>query len=287
MALNIFTLVKSVLDETYADIPGSDPAKDAAIQKACETLSSNYGNVIAAGSKVDFGDPAVRFAYLYRYVTSHANIVYELIATESVLRSLFSSETLRAVGIGGGPGSELLGILKYAAMRAAAGKALPKFKFTLFDRAYAWGESWSDVDDKIEEENVSFKTSTIFLPLDVTDPGTYEDYKKHLDSDLFLMVYFLSEVYAQRSKCGAYFDGLLSGASPGAVFVLVDNYDSRLSDWFAEACKKHGLEILKSANMVAQLPSDEEKSALAPYYPKFGSPKLQTNIHCCIARKGS
>ena len=82
--MNCFQLIKSVLDEAYNAIPGKKAAKDAAIEEALEGLSKAYKKLLKKGC-LDYSDPARRFAYIYRYTTSHANIVYNKILGHKAL----------------------------------------------------------------------------------------------------------------------------------------------------------------------------------------------------------
>src|SRR5690606_8403969 len=137
--------------------------------------------------------------YIYRYTTSHANLVYRVIGGTSHLRQLFNNSKVTTACIGGGPGSDFLGILKYC-LRA---NKSPELKCQILDRDHAWGESWSDVDDKL---GPSFRISTVFHPVDVTSQKSWSTFTKYFNSDLFTLIYFLSEVYKYRNEAAAYFD---------------------------------------------------------------------------------
>src|SRR5262249_24497944 len=138
--MNVFQLIKTVLDEAYEAIPGSEAKKDAAISAALEKLSAQYKKLLTAGC-LDYSDPATRFAYIHRYTTSHANLVYSVCRRSRHLAALIGRDKLVLACIGGRPGSDFLGILKYCMFE---GKK-PQLKCQILDRDPAWGESWSDV----------------------------------------------------------------------------------------------------------------------------------------------
>lgn len=111
-----FELVKKVLDELYAQIPGDENTKDAAITAKLSSLRSDYGRLgtkTPTHGSIDYENPVTRFAYIYCYVTSHSNIVYSLIHQSPALQACFDAERLHVTCVGGGPGSDLVGILKY------------------------------------------------------------------------------------------------------------------------------------------------------------------------------
>lgn len=275
--MNCFQLIRSVLDEAYNAIPGKKAAKDAAIEEALGGLSKAYKNLLKKGC-LDYSDPARRFAYLYRYTTSHANIVYDKISDHKALRELFKQDRLVVSCIGGGPGSDFLGILKYC----LTNKKKVELKCQIMDRDPAWSESWSDVDDKV---NSTFRISTSYQPIDVADPTSWGKFNKHFQADLFTFIYFVSEVYAVAGKANDYFATLLAQMKPGAMLLYVDNNDSRFTEWFDGLVKKAKLEVLKSGSGVEKMPWDEDKSDLEPYFSKFGAPKLNADIAYRVIRK--
>ena len=61
-------------------------------------------------------DPAVRFAYIYKYATANANTVFDTIINIDQLKKIFDQENVKIACVGGGPGSDLLGIYKYVLM---------------------------------------------------------------------------------------------------------------------------------------------------------------------------
>src|SRR5260370_26432400 len=111
--MNCFQLVKSVLDELYEQVlyeHGNDT--DKIIKEKLAYLTATYGNLLS-DVDVDYGDSATRFAYIYRYTTAHANMVYDVIKDSEALKNIFNDETVTVSCIGGGPGSDFLGILKF------------------------------------------------------------------------------------------------------------------------------------------------------------------------------
>lgn len=140
-----FQLVRTVLDELYKRIPGSESQKDAAIKNRLQHLGHVYEN-LHLGLQVDHSDITTRFAYIYRYVTCHANLVYQMVKAAKPLRSLFDQERVKITCIGGGPGSEIIGILKYL----LEVEKNPQLRFILYDKEKVWGDCWNDVDDKLD-----------------------------------------------------------------------------------------------------------------------------------------
>ena len=133
--MTVFQIVKRVLDQEYQYLEGSPADRDKAVLNALSLLGKKYGNVLASGGP-DLSDATTRFAYIYRYSTAHANMVYEFIRSSDVLSDLFDQEALTISCVGGGPGSDLLGVLKHFLSTTKK----PKLYFYLLDKEEAWGE---------------------------------------------------------------------------------------------------------------------------------------------------
>ncbi|TWT44971.1 hypothetical protein RAS1_13910 [Phycisphaerae bacterium RAS1] len=275
--MNCFQLIKSVLDEAYAEIPGKVAQKDSAINAQLTSLSAEYSNLRKKGC-LDYTDPARRFAYLFAYTTAHANLVYGRICGSKQLRSVFDRDQVLVSCIGGGPGSDFLGLLKYCERM----NKKPDVTCHLLDRDPAWGESWSDVGQKV---GATMKLATHFNPFDVTDPKKWMVFKKHFQADLFTLIYFMSEVYAKRSEASAYFDTLFSSMKKGSFLLFVDNNAPSFYEWFDAYATKFGLTVLESQAAVSKMPLDEDKDDLKPYLDKFRCPKLTSDIAWRVVQK--
>lgn len=281
--MQIFPLIEKVLDELYAQIPGDSAAKDQKVNKALAMLSQRYSDLASTAAPVEYSRPATRFAYIYKYVTCHSNLVYRQIECSQHLPALFDQKAVRVACLGGGPGSDFLGVLKYC---TNSGKT-PDLKCLLFDREIGWGESWEDVDDKISDE-ATISTRTVYQPLDVTEPASYEAKVKYLkQSDLFTMIYFASEIYALRDDGGDdYLDHVFSGMHTGAYVLYIDNNHSIFTNWIEQKFKSHALKVLEAGEGVHKMPIEEEKKDLGKYYQRFDSaPKLEADVACRIAQK--
>jgi hypothetical protein len=275
--MNCFQIIKSVLDEAYNQIPGDEAQKDNVIKDALDYLRGEYSR-LSSGNIIDYSFPVTRFAYIYVYVTSHANLVCSMIQKNQDIGNLFDNQKVNVACIGGGPGSDFLGILKYL----MTNKKSPTIKFQLCDKEKTWAESWSDVDNMIDPE---FRISTSYLPLDVTKPDDWKPYTKYFQSDLFTMIYFMSEVLSLRNLADEYFANLFSQAKPGSLFLFIDNNHHTFYSWFDNLAKTHNIKIIDKGEGKQWLPYHEEKSDLGIYFQKFSSPKITANIAYRIGQK--
>ncbi|HEY5867762.1 MAG TPA: hypothetical protein VI542_19760 [Candidatus Tectomicrobia bacterium] len=277
--MKCFQLVKTVLDELYVRIPASSEAeKDSKIGAMLRKLEQNYAHLVYENN-VDHSDLVSRFAYIYKYVTCHANLVSQTIAESDDLGTLFNREKVNVTCIGGGPGSDFLGILKYLLLNQKS----PFLRCTLYDREGGWGDCWNDVDEKLDPQ---MRISTFCQPADVTDVASWSVNIKYLNSDLFTMIYFLSELDSKKSSAEPFFLNRLQQAQPGALLLYIDNNHSQFYNWYDELVTRFPIEILLSREGSMRINDyTEEKTDLAKYWDKFGFPKLTADVAIRVCKK--
>lgn len=277
--LTLAQLIKLVLDEAYAEIPGPD--KDGAIKGELDRLTQSYGRLKdPARIAIDYSSPVARFAYIYKYTVAHADYIKQLIQCCGELQGAFKRQDLSVAAIGGGPGSDLLGILKYM-IRGRCTSALTCY---LFDRERAWGDSWSEVAKPLQ---ATFQLYPVFQQLDVTEKATWGSYRKFLNADLFTFSYFLSEVWTFRQAAEPFFTHCFANAKVDAIFMFIDNNDAGgdFAGWFDALAAANNVKPIVSRACQMAFSVDEEKKDLEPYYSKFGWPKRESNVSIRIGKK--
>jgi hypothetical protein len=275
--MNIFQLIKQVLDESYGLIEEPVGSRDKIIIEELARLKGLYADLLQYRD-VNYGNPATRFAYVFRYVTSHANLVATLVRRSKILTDLLTQPGIRMVALGGGPGSDMLGVLKQMQSAGFAGK----FSVQIFDREAAWSDTWEGVFDRVE---CGVRVSPSFVTFDVSKPEVWRNINRFLTADLFTLIYFVSEVYGIRDKAKPFFDHLLSRAKKGALLLYIDNNRSEFTDWFDGLLEEHGWEFCNADEEMIRIPNDEEKTDLGPYFKKFGHPKITADVAWRIVRK--
>jgi hypothetical protein len=279
--MQVFELVKSVLDENYSKIQGTLQERDARICKRVGELKKGYSE-LANKNELKYDKPSIQFAYIYKYVTSHSNLVYQQIQGNKTLRRLLLGPQIAISCIGGGPGSDLVGILKSMSEYSDENGETRKLRCYILDGENGWADAWSDVDDKLETD---FKISTYFIPMDVTDEPNWSQQSKYLNADLFTMIYFASEIFSRRSECVPFFKNLFERMKPGALLLYIDNNAACFTDWFDSLVKKGGLEVLCSEQGIVKMPLDEQKVMLGEFLDRFGPVKLEADVARRIWRK--
>src|SRR5882672_10180406 len=108
MAKTNFQLIRLVLDELHAQVMKEhDKKTKEIITQQFFYLTEIYKKLNKKGtSKVDYSNPVTRFAYVYKYVASNADYLYQMLRSDPNTNKLFEKEKLLVSCIGGGPGSD-------------------------------------------------------------------------------------------------------------------------------------------------------------------------------------
>lgn len=289
MELTSFELVKIALDSLYGEATAVYGTQaDAKITAQIGYLSTSYGNLNSPSRPpVNYKDPATRFAYVYKYVATHSDYVVQVL---QALRAemggpIFDMENMRLSCIGGGPGSDIIGVLRYLSEKK---KTEPVKKVTcyLLDREQAWADTWTELDDSMK---IDVAVNVNFQPLDVTAPTSWAQQTKFLQADLFTMSYFVSEVKSLDGNgvVSQFWKTLFKSAKTGALFLYDDNGHDSFNNYFDGLWKSEGLELIVSATNEPTWPRGvEQASELGAYLKKFGqSPKLKTPLTYRVLRK--
>ena len=101
---------------------------------------------------IDYQDPLCRLGYLHRYAPVHATLFEHVLrALDEIPMAHFCADkgVLNICAMGGGPGTELLGIAKY--LDSPFRWMPPKIAFTVFDKVPQWSELWQPLADATED----------------------------------------------------------------------------------------------------------------------------------------
>ena len=215
---------------------------------------------------LDFSDPDQRKAYVYRYLLCNMKLTYCVLDDCKELGETLSQPVTDDVGmrrkfkvacIGGGPGSDMLGVILYL-QQSLGGEFMPQYlSIKNYDKCSLWDATWSAV---LEETIGGMHTS--FTEMDVTSKAALEQVRQNeqfAQFDLFTMVRFCSELRLQfkdevEEKASPFFRELFKRAKPGAFFVLIDNKnplrpsspEDRSTAWLCNVAREMRLELLQT-----------------------------------------
>ncbi|XP_066282675.1 uncharacterized protein [Branchiostoma lanceolatum] len=116
----------------------------------------------------------------------------------NAMENLAMKPSITVACLGGGPGSDVLGVLDYF-MKYMAGFE-GQLNIHLYDREGKWGPCWESLKTAIKAELHDDRVAVSFHDFDVTI-ATADKNKPDLENaDLITMHYFMEEVFSERGK---------------------------------------------------------------------------------------
>lgn len=287
--MTLFQLVKIALDELYKEaVALYGQNTDSQITAQFPYLTTSYNQLSStARAPINYKDPATRFAYVYKYTASHGDYVVKLleILARALGGKIFRNDLGRVSCIGGGPGSDVIAVVKYLA-DAQGTETLKQLIVYLLDKEQAWGDSWTELNTKLPSSAVQLHTA--FQQMDVLNPD-WTSQRKFLEADVFTLSYFVSEVYALDAGgvVTEFWQRLFTEAKSGAIFLYDDNGSDTFNNYFDTQWQNAGLKLIAQETNTRWYPrSSEQKSELAFYTDKFNAiPKVQSTLTYRILQK--
>lgn len=238
---------------------------------------------------IKYEEPLCRLGYLYRHATANATL-FELVLRESgELRSIIRKATdqrLNLCAVGGGPGTELLGLAKYLLRRPGFPK---KITFTLLDNVPQWAETWQQLADAVElelqlaTEEAGSKTCPsivpAFLPLDVLKAESYKSYAYQFSAaQVIVFNYLFSENKTRLAEAKGAVERLHAMAPKGCVFVVIDRLENNrtFSDGVVALFQDLFTKEISVHQFGGTLDGDEQTKDMGElFYTTLGHPRVK------------
>ena len=172
------------------------------VRKHIDRTSSEFWK---SEPNINYENPLCRLGYLYRHVPANATLFRHVLSESDTVSDEIHNADQSAVDIfalGGGPGTELLGVAKYLLQRTK--KGIPrKIAFTVIDNIAPWAESWQQLSDDVESLFcTALRCADVqppiiapsFLTLDVFEASSYDNLAYQLGkADIVVCNYLFSE----------------------------------------------------------------------------------------------
>ncbi len=280
----IAEIIDGVLQKLYNEIKTVHGENaDDVINERFTYLSKRYKNLVSGEESsitVDYSDPVTQFAYVYRYVTAYSDYIYQIIKNIKKVSSIFDDSPVKIALLGGGPGSDLLGVLKYLIRDNKNTNIFAQ----IFDKEKNWDNLWADLGLRIcyQSEMKLFSSSRT---INVTDPNTWSGYTGVPEIKLFTMSYFLSEIYMIRDESKEFFNFITNNAMVGSYFLSIDFYNKRVNSWVEEVFSNSCFKQVAKIDGIVNMCDDEYAKFNREFYNKFGARKVQANVQIYLYEK--
>lgn len=275
-----FEIVKKALDDLWELIAETDEERIAKVTEAQRQLSNKYFNLNQKDCVIDYSSPATQFAYIFTYTGAHADIVYQLITKLHFLKGLPLTDAFHLISLGGGPGSDMLGVMKF--FEKFKGKDI-KFTHNSFDKEPSWSHCWASIAAGCIEDSIYKQILPTFHVQDVTDK--IFRIKQYLNANLCTLTYFLSEIQSIKDEAAYFMSKFFNNISIGSYIIIVDNDMDEVKNYVKELIDNK-FNILAESSEDMRLSWDEDKIVLSGYMSKLNRyPRLTAKAYYCIAQK--
>ena len=241
-------LVRQIVEEavsTFADDNGLSESE--VLRRIWEHVDHTASEHSSDEPSIDYEDPLCRLGYLYRHAAANATLFENVLTGSDDISRKFrdtNQGVLNICAVGGGPGTELLGIAKYLTRQS---KDMPrKIAFTVVDNVSHWAETWQHLADVVEGW---FDSSSLgvnppifapaFLRIDGLDSSSYRNYSYQFrKADIVVCNYLFSENKSRLSEARPAVKRLHKLTPSGCVFVVIDrrennrDFEDRVVDLF-------------------------------------------------------
>ena len=254
----------------------AEQSKEELLQRVSKHIEATSREYRKAEPQIEYRDPLCRLGYLYMHAAANATLFERVVGESDDLRGVITgsaAENLNVCSLGGGPGTELLGLAKFFLRRP---NLVPprKITFTVIDNVLEWAETWHQLADAVEEEfRSSFADTDVelpsiaptFLPLDVLKDSSYRDYAYQFKkADLVVFNYLFSENKTRLEQTLPALQHLARITRPECTFVMIDrlehdiSFTNRVVECFTSA---FGVEVNYS-RLGGTLDADEQTSEM-------------------------
>ena len=250
---------------------------------------------------LNYYDEICRLAYLYIVAASNANTFKYILESNHILHDylikiISNKRALRVCSFGGGPGTELLGMVKFF-YQYPIGYCF-NIDFQVLDKVQEWANSWYRIRDSIlrsleqfyglDRLNWPVFPTGNFIPCDVTDPNSIQNAGNIWDQDLYVINFLLSEVFIEHPGLNEFMRRIVKMAPSDAFFLFIERRGPMWQERIQQIIQKAGLRF-KGCNE-SQLTKDrdeypEDLGEIFDILSPEKKPRMTWNVVYCIGTK--
>lgn len=231
-----FKIVKEVLERGISDcVAEYNISRDEVLTRMRSHIDDTQTQHYQLSPDINYDDPLCRLGYLYRHAGINATFFEHVLNDDHVMTEAISnaitSGRLSVCSLGGGPGTELLGLTKHLLNRQS--KAPNRIDFRVLDNVNHWAETWDQLanaaENVLETELGRGRpmVSPRFLQFDALNPTSYEGFPSMFKSvDIVVCNYLFSENKDNLDDAKQAIARLSGLVSDGCAFVVIDRHEN-------------------------------------------------------------
>lgn len=268
--LTNFERVKAILDQLCPALDAKTGKAQNLIQLALGFLGREYRKIWNPAEKhIDYSNEDCQAAYIYEYVGANANLIYSALCDAGgMAHAIFQQARVEVACVGGGPGTELIGIFKYM---ERIGSPTKQLDCTILDHHAAWANSWPAT---VSTAPAGVTVNVNYEPLQMNNPSGWYTFTGFPAADLITFSYSLSEVwrYNGDGRVTSCLNSIISSARSGALLIYSDNAGASFDPHAdRDLMGSADLQLLNRSDYKHMLVgADEDKAVLNPYKDWLG-----------------
>lgn len=263
-----FEIVKTVLDESI-DFHGTENKipLEQIYQEISQHIATTSGEHRNPDPNINYSDALCRLGYLFSHVGANACLFERTLQNSKLLLSLEKKVTVCAVG--GGPGTELLGLIKCLITNQIA---LAEIDFTILDNVSAWSDTWDFMAIESEKYFAQFGLPKPvihrkFNAVDAVLPENYKPYSRLFSTiDIVVYNYLVSVNQVRFEKFADAFKEMITRTKSGCFFIIIDRLEENLFTKIDGLFQDQRLKRIYTEKIKGCI--DDYESALGDY-PRF------------------
>jgi hypothetical protein len=233
------------------------------VQVATAQFSDMQQKYYSAVDNPDYGSIVKQFCYLYKYSVPHGYYIYVALKNlrPKIKPSIFSRSPTRIACVGGGPGTEIIGLSRYF-REIEAENIGNRVEVTIFDKEPSWESACRQVLNCVAP---GIEIKLTFVQFDATDPATYQNLN-FSGFHLVMANFFASEIRKAKivGASKAFWQHMFGSMGAGKIFLAVDFADTQGAGWrYIESIIPSGATSVLSHPEIAMKCPDSKASILA------------------------
>jgi hypothetical protein len=281
LPMPFFNVVRDALDTMYVAMPGTAAELDPLVVQAIVGLGHAYLNLANPGTQNPSYAPDIsRLGYVFTYAAAHAHYMRSELnrLSQTIHARLDPRRDLYVTSLGGGPGSDLLGLFAHLSDMNAG-------FLNVYCRRCDREAGWDAVSSLLLRHHAPpVRAKVINIAFDVTVPQSYVHQNDALRSTVFLASYFLSELVKAGAASDGFWDNLRSQAPRGALFIVLDNASDHFIPAIEAMMARAGFSTLDSEQGSMRI--DESWEPLEGYIERYDRrPRRKGEVYFAVFEK--
>lgn len=302
--IKYFEIMKEVIRENMQSITQQRNLSGQETYEVVVKYLHDNSNQWTSGRQpvICYDDPLCRIAYLYGIVSANANLAESIFNEDREVSQYFddlvnSKGCIKICAFGGGPGTEMIGIIKSVELKRYLAHKFPIFlDFLILDRVKEWIDSWFAIKREIErrfENNIGTDRnkwpvifSGNFCSVDITNMSNFGNLGNLYNHDFYILSYVLSEIFDESEEFITFLGNMVNYSPRGSKFIFIDRRGPRWEDRVRLISEQVGLELSELRHSKSNMSSDEQVTDLGELVDDVGRrPRLTWDAFWVVGTK--